>query len=211
MRHGSFDSPTVDCPSYLSVPSEQMTVSCLSSDRELDGASPLQWDTAGASPVARSSSSPDRRTCSAACLRRPTDDDRPTACRRRRATTSMPNLRWSADDTATAVDQCVCDRETGPPVGMRTSVTSLYRPGSPVGGPRSVAAESTAPRSRLVSRSDPNMLKLASPNTASCERGATGDSRYSRPSSLDRPERQRQRSLPHSRDTLLLPVCQQHI
>jgi len=192
MRGGSFDSPTSDPPSgHLGVPNDQVVVCRQASNGQADRApAASRRDTAGVLDC-RSSSSPHRRTWSVIYLRPTTDvtDDR---C----ATRSMPNVRWICDSGAAAACDSSADyaedrRGLSVEPDARTAAADVRR----------VAAarrRRSVERSQRVSLSDPDVLKLPASSSASkCS---------SRPSSLDRSRPQRQRILPPSRDTLLLPV-----
>jgi len=196
----SFDSPTADLPSSNSegVPPDQTVVCRRPSDGDPDRV--LRWRRESSGALGCRSSSSHRRTWSIACLRpltHATDEQLTDRC----AIRSTPNIRWMRDAAAAA--KCVCDATS-----TRTSIEDEgtdCRLARPAAGRRSTAASRGPPsveRSQRVSRSDPAMLKLPpSTSKSNCHEHREA----SRPSSLDRFRSQRQRSLPPSRETLLLP------
>ena len=204
MRGGSFDSPTSDPPSsHLGVPKDQIVVCRRPSDGDTDRASAARRrDTGGvldcrSSPS--SSSSPHRRTWSVIYLR-PTTDVTDDQLADRCATRSMPNVRWICDaavacDATGTLTSSADDAKDRPGLSVDPDTRTAAADGRRVAAAR---RRRTVERSQRVSRSDPDVLKLPTSSSASnCS---------SRPSSLDRSRPQRQRILPPSRETLLLPV-----
>lgn len=203
MRGVSFDSPIADCPSSPlgGGPADRQVVCCRPADDDVDAARSWRRPSAASAVLICRPASPNRRTCSVACLRRSNASD--TADEhlvdRCAARSSMPNVRWTRSDAAAAAEspQCVCDA-TGR--RRRTSVTTVDRGRYGSGSGQSVdlvARTAAAPgrrrsveRSRqpVITRSEPDML-LKLPPSSSEHR----ETRYSRPSasSLDRSRRQR--------------------